>query len=404
MLSSRRLVAAAIAFLLVDLIVTTFWTGWPVDKRLDPLLAIPPRIVTLTLPVLLLAGQGQRARLGFYAGLVAVLGFLGMLVTAMFGERMGWMQHLVLAAVSLLWMILAGALLARARQRWPRAGAFAAAALLAGALAVALCAGFAVRKAYMPAARAAPLTLMTGLPLIWSGDGAAAGSKLSLDVDASPALRALGQRYDVRLVDALTGDSLPRSGPLLLAHPRAMAPAELVDLDAWVRRGGKVLILADAFLAWEPPHPIGDPRNPPITSLLTPLLDHWGLDLVLPANGPESPARTIKDDGRRLRLAAAGLFATKKHDEAVHCQISLGGVRADCAIGKGRAVLLSDADMLHPALWLSPALVGSGDLDLSPGLWRADNIGWIETQLDDLSGTAATAPPLARPLWMETRR
>ncbi len=406
---NRRLATALVIFTLAELLVTTPWTGWLIDKRLDPLLAIAPRIVTLTLPVLMLAGQSRRLRLGFYAGLVAVVGLIGLFATAMLGERMGWMQHLVLGVVSLGWMVACDWLVGRVRARWPGGGRFATAALwvatLALALVVALCAGFAVRKAYAPPPGQAPLTLMTGLPLVWGeGEDGLTKGKLTLDGGApAPALVALKQRFAVDVIDAATPESLPKPGVLLLAHPKAMAPAELVALDDWLRRGGKALILADAFLAWEPPHALGDPRNPPITSLLTPMLDHWGLDLVLPANGPESPLLTLNDGGQRLHLVAAGVFARKAGGEGVRCEISLRGVRADCAVGKGRAILVSDADLLHDQLWLSPAMVRGGGLDLSPALWRADNIGWVSDQLDDLAGNATRQPPLATPVWIETR-
>ena len=73
--------------------------------------------------------------------------------------------------------------------------------------------------------------------------------------------------------DALNVRSTPL---LLLAQPRALAPAEMVKLDSWVRDGGKLLILADPALQWGSLYPLGDKRRPLFTSLLSPLFSHWG--------------------------------------------------------------------------------------------------------------------------------
>ena len=95
-----------------------------------------------------------------------------------------------------------------------------------------------------------------------------------------------------RLLSVLRGvgpvtllDSMPDAGPgtdrLLLLQPRRLSPAELVAIDAWARRGGRTLVLADPHLDWERPFPLGDPRNPVAASLLDPLLEHWGARLEL---------------------------------------------------------------------------------------------------------------------------
>src|SRR3546814_13090989 len=66
-------------------------------------------------------------------------------------------------------------------------------------------------------------------------------------------------------------------------------------------------LLADALSGWPVRHPLGDPRNPPVTSLLTPLLGHWGM--VLGAAPPgERAAPGFDVAGRRLRLFSAGRF------------------------------------------------------------------------------------------------
>lgn len=274
--------------------------------------------------------------------------------------------------------------------------------LFIAALMLAFCANFAVRTAYMPPKTNQQVTLVTSLPLVWGHDGTEMAAVLSSDgARPEPSYLMLQDRFAVTPIDSISAATLPKQGPLFLAHPRALMPQELVALDQWVRDGGRVLILADAFLAWEPPYPLGDKRNPPITSLLTPLLDHWGLELILPASGPDSGGRLVVDEGRPLLLAAAGVFAKKGGDSEAtgRCAISLGGVKAECTVGKGKAILLSDADLLHDDLWLAPALVANKATQYSPALWRSDNMGWVSDSLTDLAGTPR-AKPLASPVWI----
>ena len=45
---------------------------------------------------------------------------------------------------------------------------------------------------------------------------------------------------------------------MLLAHPMAQTADALVDLDRWVRGGGRVLLLADPRLEWPSERPLGD--------------------------------------------------------------------------------------------------------------------------------------------------
>src|SRR3546814_10581696 len=69
--------------------------------------------------------------------------------------------------------------------------------------------------------------MLTGLPLRWSGGGdiAAMIAKGSSD---DPALARLTSAGPVSLVDSLVDHVPPPGGTLLLAHPRALAPRELV--------------------------------------------------------------------------------------------------------------------------------------------------------------------------------
>ena len=48
-----------------------------------------------------------------------------------------------------------------------------------------------------------------------------------------------------------------------MAHPLAQPAEALVDLDRWVRDGGRVLLLADPQLEWPSERPLGDKLRPP---------------------------------------------------------------------------------------------------------------------------------------------
>jgi hypothetical protein len=89
---------------------------------------------------------------------------------------------------------------------------------------------------------------MTGLPLVW-------GEKGAFDPDSRPAAvyAELDKAFDFRPVDVLDPATLERGRLLFLAQPQRLAPAELSALDAWIRSGGRALILADAPAAWSGP-------------------------------------------------------------------------------------------------------------------------------------------------------
>ncbi|WP_445783506.1 Gldg family protein [Sphingorhabdus sp.] len=219
-------------------------------------------------------------------------------------------------------------------------------ALLALSLVLLLFAGLAYTRSLDDRPKAA-LALMTTLPLQWSEGGIEAD--LAQDAAPHPALARLTQRYDIDPIDDLTTWK-PRNGQLLLlAQPRAFAPAELVRLDNWVRSGGRLLILADPALQWGSLYPLGDKRRPLFTSLLSPVFTHWGLELVLPITD-DSPRAIRRISAFNIRTVTPGEWLPKGR-LSQRCSISSKGLLADCRIGKGRAVLLADADMLDVAFW-----------------------------------------------------
>lgn len=191
------------------------------------------------------------------------------------------------------------------------------------------------------------LAVITGLPLFWAQGG---------PKDA-PIITILRTRFIVTPVDDPL--KLPASGArrLLLAQPRALAPAQLVAIDRWVRNGGTALVLADPLLRWPSDLPLGDRRRPLSVSLLPPLLHHWGFR---PAALEAEETRYFSPDGSLVTLSGVQAYLTGDggpDDKFVHRK----------RIGRGEVVLLGDADPIDDRLWLAdPAR------PLDPRLWVAD--------------------------------
>ena len=178
-----------------------------------------------------------------------------------------------------------------------------------------------------PAAREASqrptLALLTSLPLVF-------GEGFGLEGGGSPALSRLEQRYNVVPIPVADAANLKGQRFLLMAHPRAQPAEALVELDDWVRNGGRVLLLADPMLSWESKRPVGDPLRPPPAFADTGLLAHWGVQLSAdrPADLP-------------VETDSPGTMASSR------CELTNGGFIARCVIGKGRATIIADADYLN---------------------------------------------------------
>jgi hypothetical protein len=211
---------------------------------------------------------------------------------------------------------------------------------------------------------------LSGLPLIWGEEGGLGGRPTAF-------YTALDRAYRVRPIDAATSTLLRTASLLLMAQPRPPGPAALIAIDGWVRSGGRALILTDPALRWPSDLGLGDPRRAPSDDGLGPLLMHWGLGLEPTQEGKALIMRHV--DGRRLVMAAPGRFVVRDGQ----CVVTLDGLMADCAIGRGRVLLLADADLLHDLLWIGPGAAGAtraGRL--------ADNAAFIVEQIDRLSGQA----------------
>jgi hypothetical protein len=173
------------------------------------------------------------------------------------------------------------------------------------------------------------LLLLTSLPLVF-------GEQFSLQDAGSPALKALQGHYRVLPISVTDPRELAKGRLLLMAHPLAQPAEDLVALDEWVRRGGRVLLLADPMLDWPSDRPLGDPLRPPPMFMDTGLLGHWGLRLDAP---DERGVQPRKLGGKDILTSSPGSLQGG-------CAISADHLVARCRIGKGRATVVADADLL----------------------------------------------------------
>ena len=214
------------------------------------------------------------------------------------------------------------------------------------------------------------LTILTALPIVW-GEGDIT-DMLAGRTEPAIVHRLLQRHYAVTPIDRADGAALAGQSLLLIAQPRLLDPQELVAIDGWVRAGGRVLVLADPALVWPSRWPQGDRRRAPPVTLLDPLLTHWRLTLSAPANPVARSVYML--GGSRLETQGAGRFAARTR----LCRVHADGLIADCRIGRGRALLVADADLLDARQWTGP-----GPLGASREPRRADTadlvLGWLAT-------------------------
>ena len=175
------------------------------------------------------------------------------------------------------------------------------------------------------------LALLTSLPLVF-------GESFGLDKGGSAALTRLEQRYLVLPIGLADNASLKGQTLLLMAHPRAQPAQVLVELDQWVRGGGKVLLLADPKLDWPSERPMGDRLRPSPAFPDTGLLQHWGMTLA----GPEQSGPAEAGNGKiGVKTSSPGQLTSQ------NCKLLGDGLVARCRIGKGQATVIADADFLN---------------------------------------------------------
>jgi hypothetical protein len=132
---------------------------------------------------------------------------------------------------------------------------------------------------------------------------------------------------------------LPRQALLVLAQPQPLMPEENVALDAWVRRGGRLLLFVDPMLTAASEFALGDPRGPQRVAMLSPILRHWGLELQFDA--AQAPGEHVVDyRGAALPVNLAGRFAVSRE---ARCRLQAASVVAECRVGLGRVLAVADA-------------------------------------------------------------
>jgi hypothetical protein len=373
------------AFVTATAIAALAWIagGQALLGRIDPALAVP----LLVPPMVLLAWwqrgerKAERVRTRFVSLALLAIG-QGLLGLALAGSA-AWLQLLLTFVTGCIAGLLADWLV-QWRPRFKFLPWLSGLALAIGWFGAG---HFGLSLLYRPAAAPATspaVTMLTGLPLRWSG-GEGIAAMIAEGAKDDPALERLTAAGPVSLVDSLV-DHVPPPGGTLLAHPRALAPQELVAIDSFVRGGGRAVVLADALTGWPSPYPLGNPRNPPITSLLTPLLDHWGVTLgAAPSEG--HAVLPVDIDGARLRLFSAGRFERLPQQCTAYADRHI----ARCPIGKGEAWLVGDADLLFVPLW-RPVAPGAEHLR------QADTIEWLSALLWRDAGRS-----LLHPLWIRAR-
>jgi hypothetical protein len=232
--------------------------------------------------------------------------------------------------------------------------------------------------------QARPAVMVTGLPLRWSGSVNFADilSGQSSDDIFLTEIERLGP---ISLVDSLAEQPRNSGATWVLAHPLALTPQDMAAVDQHVRGGGRALIFADALSSWPAAHGFGDPRNAPITSLLTPLLDHWGVELAAVPHG-HGGERWVRLPDAGLRLHSAGRFTRWPKG----CAALGDAYILRCQIGQGQAVLVGDADLLFAPMWQSEGWDAAH-------LRKSDALPWTAQQI--WGGDAGRR--WLQPIWMK---
>jgi hypothetical protein len=305
-------------------------------------LLVRPWAVALLAVTMASLTLGWRARLAPYAVFLLLAGGSEALLLLRLGNPDPWPEMLRGWAAGAGLALIAEAILAVTgrRFRWAAVAALAILFLIPAARA-----GYEriISEPLPPQDIGKPaVLLMTALPLIWGEGGA-------FDPESRPAplYTELQREFALKPIDSLDAASLDRNEALLLIQPRWLAPEELVALDAWVRKGGRVLILTDPTLGWVSELHPGDIRRPPAVGLLKPVLDHWGLHLE---PGPGGRATVNFERGRLLQLETPGRLTPRSSN----CWSERPYV-AGCVIGVGRVLVFADVDLVRHELWAASA-------------------------------------------------
>ena len=343
-------VLAAVVALFMGLEPSLLGTG-----RVQPLDWLAPCFAGLAVMVLAASRGGKPLGWGGLFLYLAIALLPVLLLCAMISTVRPWPWLLALTGFLIIATAILGAMLARPKGKWVMAGA----GLL---LLIAMNRAVHATEGRYILGRTPDVGVMSALPLFGAGQGPKDGL-LSVG-GMSPLMDALF--FIPEPMDVLDAKSLAPFAHLLLAQPRLLHPEELVALDSWVRAGGHVVILADPLLHWPTGHALGDPRRPPLTSLLDPLLTHWGLTLE-PANGSQPEERRVLSGGEVLQLSGSSRFTLAK---GAPCILEEQALFARCTLGKGSAMLVADADWINDAMWTVDP-----QKRRDRGAWTSDAVG-----------------------------
>ena len=178
------------------------------------------------------------------------------------------------------------------------------------------------------------LYVLTSLPLLFD-------EGFGLEPVKGEAATFLRDRYTLKPIDLPS--QLPKGAVLLAAQPRALPAEELVALDKWVRDGGKLLLLADPMLEWPSERAFGDRLRPPVSFADTGLLAHWGLRLDAP---DDRGAKRLGGGHFPILFFSPGRLVSGTSA----CQLHRADIEATCRIGRGKVIVVADADWLNEQL------------------------------------------------------
>jgi len=242
---------------------------------------------------------------------------------------------------------------------------------------------------------------MGTVPLYW-GEARDLAELIGGDSRPHWAREVLERRFSLTPLDFLDEGALAGQSRLLLAQPRGLAAQENVALDAWVRRGGRLLLFADPMMTGDSRHGIGDRRRPQDVILLSPILRHWGLQLAF---DPDQPAglRWGEIAGRRLPVNLAGHISLAElgageREAAALCAPNEGGLWVRCRLGEGHIVVIADAALLdHAGPWPG----AREGLDALAALAFGESGEFAGADLSAAIGTASNGEnqPVCEPGW-----
>jgi hypothetical protein len=217
------------------------------------------------------------------------------------------------------------------------------------------------------------VAVMSSIALQW-GEGDL-GAVVRNEAAPDPLVTRLSKQGKLDFVDSVAGLQAAKPDIAILVQPRALSPEEYVRLDNWVRAGGRLLVFADPALQWPSELPFGGPERPLFTSMLSPILAHWGLELALPMDATEEAVQ-VDYQGSSLVLVSPGIWIASEEAKNAkgQCRIDPARYFAECRPGKGQVLLVADADMLNAELWQSGV----------PNVDSNDNIVWVERMIGAL--------------------